>query len=344
MAISDPSSDSPAPGEPSVPAEKGRPSEPVQARIDGLCGAFAVLRAQLASVNCTTAEAARGIVAQTTAVQEQLRTLIGVLEQEAARILSSSVEERVRIAEEEAAVLLLQRFLDRSSEHAREGEERARRIQSAVAEAGPLLAELRDLARQAKIVANNASVEAVRKEHGPFRVLAEAMRHVSERSAAAVGQVEGAITRVATGSQETRRVQEQDAADRPQLLRFAELVAKRATEQRAAEEQRQRMLVDVARQHDELHGRVVELFAMTQFQDVCGQQVEGVRAALANAEAVIRGLAGAMSPGAAAVELADALDPTLLLATYVMASQREAHAAATGETAGRDDQQRIELF
>jgi methyl-accepting chemotaxis protein len=199
---------------------------------------------------------------------------------------------------------------------------------------------------QSKVLSINASVEAAR-QRGAFSVIADEVRRVSQRSALAVTQVEDAIKRVAAvvGSQFTEasvKAQAEDAADRARLQHFAELVARRAEGQRVAEAQRQKLLTDVARQHDDLSRRVVQLLAMTQFQDVCGQQVDGVRKALEQGEQVIRGIAQALAPGATGT-VASTLDASALLQTYVMGSQREAHAAVTG-AAFVDDTDRIELF
>jgi len=329
-------------------ASSAQPCDQVRQALDGLAESLVVLQAQLGSVNETTADAASGIIEQTTSIRGQLEALIGLLEREAARLLAASVEEGLRIAEEEEAVRMLRRYLDRSAQGAQEGEARARRIEEAVSLAAPVLTELRDLAMQSKVLSINASVEASR-QRGAFSVIAEEVRRVSERSAAAVAQVETAINRVASvvGTQfteETVKAQAADKADRVQLQNFAQLVARRAEGQRAAEEQRQRLLREVARNHDELSTQVVKLLAMTQFQDVSRQHVEGVQAALANAEQVVRGAAAALRPGASADAPLATLDASALLDTYIMDAQREAHAAATGTETDAGCLPSIELF
>jgi methyl-accepting chemotaxis protein len=339
-----------ADGGPSRPAAAAsdQPCDQVRQALDGLAESLVVLQAQLGSVNETTSDAASGIIEQTTSIRGQLEDLIGLLEREAARLLAASVEEGVRIAEEEEAVRMLRRYLDRSAQGAQEGEARARRIEEAVSLAAPVLTELRDLAMQSRILSINASVEAAR-QRGAFSVIADEVRRVSERSATAVAQVEAAIHRVANVvksqfSEETVQAQRLDAVDRDKLQHFAQVVARRAEGQRAAEAQRQRLLADVARQHDQLSAQVVQLLAMTQFQDVSRQHIEGVQAALANAEAVVRGASSALAPGADAGAPLATLDASEMLGTYVMHAQRQVHAEATGQEQDARSLPTIELF
>jgi len=334
------------------PAAAGRPEregrELAAAHLDGLTDVVTVLRGQLDGVQTLTAEAAHGIVARTNGIDEQLRGLIGVLEQEAAHLLGRAVEEGLQLREEEVALRLLQHFLARSAGNAQGSEERVRLIGEAMASTAPVIAELRELAMQSKVLSINASVESAR-QRGAFGVIAEEVRNVSERSAVAVKQVEGAIARVAAvvGAQlsdSSRQEQLQDAADREQLVRFAAMVARRAGAQRERGEDHKRMLGSVAEQHDQLRARVVELLASVQFEDVTRQRVEGVRGALADMARVLQELGAALRAPAGWGQLPAVLDAERLLGGYVMAQQREAHASALGETAAADDLPKIELF
>jgi methyl-accepting chemotaxis protein len=322
--------------------------ERAASHLDGLAGIVVVLQEQLDGVQAQTSEAARGIVTRTSSVDAQLQGLIGLLEKEAAQLLARSVEEGLRLRDEQGALSMLERFLERSAAHAHDGEERALRISEVATSAAPVINELRELAMQSKVLSINASVESAR-QGGAFAVIAEEVRTVSGRSAAAVAQVEQAIARVAAlvGSQlseTTRDTRAQDATDREQLKRFAALVTRRTEEQRQGDEERHRLLASVAKQHDALRSKVIELLASTQFEDVTRQRVEGVRGALAEVQSSLESLASALRAPEGLSQLPAVLDAGRLLGDYVMAQQREAHASALGEEAQADDEPKIELF
>jgi methyl-accepting chemotaxis protein len=338
----------PAPGlaDPGLLPLEGQ--ELAAAHLGGLADVVAVLSEQLDGVQAQTAEAALGIVTRTNGIEQQLRGLIGLVEKEAAHQLEGSAEEGLRLREEQGALAMLERFLDRSASHAHDGEERARRIGAAVASAQPVITELRQLAMQSKVLSINAGVESAR-QRGAFGVIAQEVRRVSERSSAAVKQVESAIGQVAAlvGGQlsdTTRQQQQQDDSDRAQLKRFAELVARRADEQHQRDGERHRLMESVAQQHDQLRGNVVELLASVQFEDVTRQRVEGVREALADMERVLQGLVSALRTPAGWADLPAVLDGAQLLERYVMAQQREAHVTALGGKAEADGEPKIELF
>jgi methyl-accepting chemotaxis protein len=271
-----------------------------------------------------------------------------LLEQEAARLLDGSVKEGLRLRDEQGALEMLERFLERSTAHAEDAVERARRISETTAAAGPVIKELRELAIQSQMLSINASVESAR-QGGAFRIIADEVRNVSGRSSAAVAQVEQAITRVAALvsaqlSEVARQTQAQDASDREKLKRFAELVKRRAEEQRQGDDERHRLLARVAEQHDQLREKVIELLAAAQFEDVTRQRLDGVRGALAEMHGCLDNLAASMRTPEGLRELPAVIDAARLLQDYVMAQQREAHAGALGEEAQVDEQPKIELF
>ena len=329
-----------------MPDKEGR--ELTAAHLGGLADVVEVLRGQLDGVQAQTAEAALGIVTQTNGIDEQLRALIGFLEKDAAHLLDRSPEEALQLREERATLRVLERFLDRSAAHEREGAEQARLIGAAVASAAPVIDDLRQLAMHSKVLSINASVESAR-QGGAFGVIAAEVRRVAVRSSDAVKQVQDTIARVATvaGAQlsdTTRQQQEVDASDREQLKRFAALVARHAEEQQRRDQERQQLLAKVAEQHDELRGRVVELLTSVQFEDVTRQRVEGVRKALADMGDVLQGLVSALRTPDGWARLPAVLDSGRLLEGYVMAQQRATHVSALGGQAEVDGEPKIELF
>jgi methyl-accepting chemotaxis protein len=335
-----------------VPAAQGEGSPQrwklTAEHLAGLAEVAVVLQRQLEGVQAQTGEAACVIVKRTSGIDAQLQALIGLLEQEAARLLDGSVKEGLRLRDEQGALEMLERFLERSTAHAEDAEERARRISEATASTVPVIKELRELAIQSKMLSINASVESAR-QGGAFGVIAEEVRNVSGRSSAAVALVEEAIARVAglVGSQLSdvaRQTQAQDAADREKLKRFAALVKRRTEEQRQLDDDQHRLLATVAQQHDLLREKVIELLAATQFEDVTRQRVEGVRYALAEMQGCLDNLATSMRSPEGLRELPAVLDAARLLQDYVMAQQREAHASALGEEKDLDEQPKIELF
>lgn len=275
---------------------------------------------------------------------EQIRTTHQVSDEQIDRIrdseangqeLSQIIRDKVTIDEQLGAILKM--FADEQEEEARANLGRIHRLQQ-VKGLAPLVDDIAGVARQTNFLAINAAIEAARVGAAGrgFAVLAAEIRELSNRTAALVVDITQKISSATDGVD-------------------GELSAALATDERQTASSSMRHVIDDIRRMQERfsqssdqlhkvidgvrsgHERIVlglsNALAEMQFQDVMRQRVEQVQSALGQLDDHLQAMADQLVDKAwdpdAMVSIRDQLEQQTH--RYVMQSQRQVHAAVTGQ-------------
>ena len=249
---------------------------------------------------------------------------------------------------------ILQMFVEKQEADLAANLERIKRLQG-VKDLTALVDDIATVARQTNFLSINAAIEAARAgETGRgFAVVAAEIRQLSNRTAALAVDIAEKISRATAGIDEEMQAAE-DAGGRNtntgNMRRVLEDI--RDMQGRFAESMQRLSLDDVVlgvrSGHQEIADRLADALGHVQVQDVTRQRVESVQQALSDLDNHLQAMADQLVDKAWDPQNLVNLRERLQRQTqgYVMHSQRDAHARATGQLAlaSGGNEPKIELF
>jgi methyl-accepting chemotaxis protein len=250
---------------------------------------------------------------------------------------------------------ILQMFVEKQEADVQANLDRIKRLQG-VKELQPLVDVIATVARQTNFLAINAAIEAARA--GPagrgFAVVASEIRQLSTRTAEVAVDI-GSKINAATDGIDKELAKASQASDRQASSGNMRRVLTDIGEmqQRFAESverlQLETVIAGVRNHHGEIAGGIADALGQLQVQDVTRQRVEAVQRALVELDHHLQGMADQLVDQPWDPDCMTGLRDRLQLQTdsYVMDSQRAAHAAVTGTATGpvsATDLPKIELF
>jgi methyl-accepting chemotaxis protein len=200
-----------------------------------------------------------------------------------------------------------------------------------------------EIAARTRLLALNAAIEAARAgEAGQgFAVVAAEVRALADNAAGATTHVRESLSRLRKATQQSDR--QENTADRESALLSAAAHGADAAEEGFRSLASQALAVMAAAQAsgEAVARAVTEAMGSIQFQDIVRQKISHVEHAQERLAAHARGLAEALDSNGPVNRVQDAVADTML-ETYVMHSERTAHAGETHAAASPDKP--IELF
>jgi methyl-accepting chemotaxis protein len=336
----------------SVPLEQPSTIDPVTQLVIDELGQYdqllEVMRGQLANVNVETGDAAQSILKHLSDVDTRIRGMLAYLDQsgesETVADLLARTEKRTQ-----ETLRLLAAFREQREKDGEDGKLRLSEIQTMVAGLYGAIDRVRDIAKQTKMLAFNATIEAAHagdKGCG-FAVVAAEMRQLSQASDQAAVEIQHGI---ATLDQVTSVSIQAMAGER--------LVAERSgfesvstsigelTENLGRLVGHQRDVLKRARQESNaIATLILNLIGAIQFQDITRQQLDQVAAALLSLSRhtdELRDCLEGFGPNESFESLRTKVED--MLSQYVMAQQRNVHQAVVGNEKQETVASLIELF
>ncbi len=308
-----------------------------------------ILRRQIDGAIRFTEDAASDILARLTAINARTQELTGFLldsGQQSDAIIRSS---RQRIDANHEFVAAMERYVA-----VRKDEIEATRVQfEEIADYARtftgILASIEAIAAKTNLLALNAAIEAARAGDAGkgFAVVAGEVRGLSGQTVAAAAQIRdglermnGVIDRFLTQHVDVRRADAEIAT----LEGFGNQLASAVEGYDQLTAYLKEVIGAADGQSKVVHDLILKAAANIQFQDIVRQQLEHVAAALTRLDQVNGALSGALRdlPDGAALTSVDA-QLRDMMGSYVMHTQRRAHAEVTGQAvADRGDD--VELF
>lgn len=293
-----------------------------------------ILQAHLRDVVQGTERAALAIV-------EHLQALKGQLDLLAEQVRLSAAHSAVLVNKglasqhkQQEDLLNLQRATTRRR---RSGEDQLQKMDGLLVSMRGVAATTLSLAKETRILAINARLEAARTGEGGrgFSVVATAVKALADESqkAALVSEQQiDTISEVLSTERALRREQEQAMEQEKAML--GRLAAELEKAQASYEEERGRLrvlLADLQERSRQVTQQLVEVIGAVQFQDITRQRLEHVTATLERL-------------GQALSDPDSALSAEALTSSYVMEGQRQAHAEALGTRGAAAALPDVELF
>lgn len=292
------------------------------------------------------------------AVIEQLNLVYSLSQTQMERIghsmqngmeLADVMKEQARSNREVVSVLT-----DHLNQQVRELEdnlERIQRLANQVDALTPLVDVISDIAKQINLLALNAAIEAARAgEAGRgFAVVADQVRALSTQTARAAADIASKIS-AATEGTGTELSAAREAREKHDYVDHVERIIKDVSAMEARFTEGSGVLLEVIQGvesgHQEIIQRLSGALGHIQFQDVVRQRLDQVGTALSELDEHMQKLVDHLGDvawdGRVEPSLKQRLDGHLQ--RYVMASQRNAHAAVTGSSEKVNEGPRIELF
>ncbi len=312
-----------------------------------------VVRGQLNTVVTETEAAAYNVVSQLQSIDgvvNDLSRFVDTTTQESNQLLT---EAENRIEHNRELLTDLDRYIDQRIAEAQSDQARVTQLVADAQSLTSLVDLIKNVAKQTNLLALNAAIEAARAgEAGRgFAVVADQVRELSAQSEQAVAQINKGIEAVA-GSIQTQFADKLShsniEAERAALQKFSTQLNDLGDSYKAVTEHETQVIISVGDTSQKLSRMFMDALASIQFQDVTRQQIEQVINALDRLDGHARLLAQRLEhfddPGISLTPLAQHLDE--IYGSYVMASQRDAHASATGKAAAAPAASgpKVELF
>jgi methyl-accepting chemotaxis protein len=312
-----------------------------------------VVRGQLNSVVSETEAAAYNVVEKLQTIDTVVTDLSGFIDStthESNELLAGAKD---RIDNNRQLLSDLDRYIDQRISDTEADQERIARVVEQARSLTSLIALIKNVAKQTNLLALNAAIEAARAgEAGRgFAVVADQVRKLSSESEKVVAQINHGIEAVALAieAQFADKLSSSSIdSERAALRNFGTQLNNLGESYQQVTEHETRVLVTVNDSSQRLTQMFMDALASIQFQDVIRQQIEQVNSALERLDSHSNMLAQRLEHFEdlefKLVPLTQHMDE--LYGSYVMSSQREAHAQATGQTGSGapDPHPKVELF
>ena len=300
-----------------------------------------VLRRQLTGTLHDSEQGAHSVIARMTSIHATSHEQAGRIAstESNSRELAQVVKDKV-MADTQLAKIL-QMFVEKQEADVVANLERVKRLQG-VQELQPMVDVIATVAQQTNFLAINAAIEAARAgESGRgFAVVAAEVRQLSNRTARVAVDIAAKIRAATDGIDAEVSAATEASEQRTGTSNMRRVLTDIAEMQQrfAASVDRLRIddvVRDVQRAHGGIASGIADALGQLQVHDVTRQRIESVHEALQELDEHLQLLAGRLTGGAPDQERAAGLRQRLQAQAerYVMDSQRQAHAHATGAPA-----------
>ncbi len=254
-----------------------------------------------------------------------------------------SEETQQTMQDNEASVKYLQQYIHDRFIEIEKDKEIVKFLKDNVQDLVELVTLIKDVADQTNLLALNASIEAARAgEHGRgFAVVADEVRKLSYRSNEAASEIDKAINQMADNfeSKFAEKLDEEASKAKQNLLRRLETqLSSIADSYRLMDHMNNQIIESVSEHSEEVSGRIAELLANIQFQDITRQQLEKIMEINNQVNDKFTTADKEYNGGDIVEELKKLayVDMNEIKEGYVMEKQRKAHDKATNQTHDKD--------
>lgn len=313
---------------------------------------FQILNAQVTAAERSSHDAVENMVTRLQRIHERCNHLQGELgsaAQQSGRLSDDTA--RQAEAQSHALACLAQqeaKFLTAQQGHA----DMVSRLLSQVQSLTPAAALIAEVARQTNLLAINAAIEAARagQEGAGFKVVAEEVRSLSHQTADAANNIARGIEAISETHRHALSATDPARMDMSSLAEIGAEIREMGTRPGVVAYQLKALSAEMSDSMTAVRVDLVDVLGHMQFQDVSRQLLERVNHALQDLSDHCEAVRQQSPDGQLNPHGLGALDDLLQQwrTAYVMADQREAHAAVVGEptvgTMSQDKAPRIEMF
>jgi methyl-accepting chemotaxis protein len=307
-----------------------------------------VMRGQIANVTSETDDAAQTILTHLYAVDTRIREMMAFLDQSGGAETVVDLLARTETRTQEI-LSLLRAFRERRDRDGDESKLRLKEIQTMVAALYGAIERVRNIARQTKMLAFNATIEAAHagEAGNGFAVVAYELRQLSQSSDRAAVEIQDGIAALDQVTSLSIRavVGERLVAERSGFDAIASSVGE-LTENLSRLASHQRGVLRRAQHESNAIAKLImDLIGTIQFQDITRQQLEQVSAAMLSLaehtdqlKACLEGCESEVPLESLRTKIED------MLGQYVMARQRNVHQEVVGGAAQESTASIVELY
>lgn len=288
--------------------------------------------AHLGSIVQETDAAAYQIIGEAQGVDQSMTELLGKLNSLTVHSDEIAKETHLTISENDVAISGLREYIEK-----RKGDmERDARIVNTLSNDARAMTKLvqllKDISDQTNLLALNAAIEAARAgESGRgFAVVADEVRKLSTQSEKAANQIGQAIVQMSRSieTQFSEKLSRQAHAVEEGLLKRLDIqLSSLSDSYRLLDHMNRHILEEVSSNSNVVAGKILELLANIQFQDITRQQIEHVIKVINDTDDYIKKLLDCIEQGVCCGDACPLPDLNVedIKKTYVMQKQHDIH-------------------
>ncbi|HKJ88534.1 MAG TPA: methyl-accepting chemotaxis protein [Gammaproteobacteria bacterium] len=318
-------------------AEAGR-------RVAGLEEVKRILRPQLREVHEETEQEALNLMQGLKQVEGEVQSVV----EEVGKASEQGEAMEQWFTRSSTGLEEVEAFIRRLADRWQEADDRNQELLASVQGLSEVLETIKSISKQTDVLALNASIEAANAGAAGkgFAVVAEEVRAMASRTTESTDLIEQRIRSIqehAAGGKAATTAEALKEEGQEKVGALREAFDQLGGGDGRFLEYHAQVLESLTEASRAVEGRISELLAGLQFQDVTRQRLEQVEAVLEREERQLAALASWLEdPGADLPE--EALDADVLYRDYVMESQRRTHRAASGADAEASAAPKVELF